>query len=865
VAVWASESKSGLGSSVAFESNLHRKDKIGGRASPASSAFAPKSFELTIALTEDGKRANRVALPLGVTTLAIAGDECEDGKPLVLDLPVLSLQQARPLAPNKNGLSGYPMICISEKASPIDLTGDDDALKRKKIGLKRFFSRKNDLDEEKLKYPTVAERNAFTTAYSTDGTGDAILRVSLEVYEKGSDLARRFEPQSEVINASETSWIFEPPPKSKRPTNHGQRQSDPHAEIPQEVMMTIPTKDKISEIRKQQENGKAANERSIVVVVPNIQPASLTPRLIMMSDELKRGQGKSSDRCEPIGLAPKKLVTIRPTDSSTTQTSSGTSGTSFDANDRNSLDPSQRHAADSDDSDRHFHLERVAEGAKVQREPFSPSSFFKKIGSLHTEGNDTFNDDYTLSFTKKEQPPKALTDDWEPPSRSMNIFGRKFEVPTCGAWAPGLNEKVDDKSNKVNNDDLTYVTADFFGRDVQIPTCSAIKPRDDETVSASTFTNGWTRGQHAAFVDKLCRSSKGDLPDDDEESLSWITNLTQGTQSKKKLSLKDYVRLSLTSNLRSDSQTLNSLISTEDTTVDEEDASYIEEITVDEDGTATLEARETSEDRGASVNESSKLSDRIEETVQSHAPAVRTEAYSKRIADPLSTNIPPQQVPSDLRPSMSQHFAELFTCRTSSTTLDEVVKYEPFVSDVPPVILHNDDFDNASLGDLTANTHEKNINARIVRVDHSNNNNKSNKAGRKKRSANSSLVPLPVAFGGDGLCLGAGAAEHAVISTPIAFDDRERNSILSLNPSFENYFADYDDYSILSPEAKAQALAEHTKIMPSFSSASYKEKIVLIAPASPMSQALRREYAGKFMRESDYESMEVGHEVNEKM
>lgn len=873
VAVWASENSPGLGSPVVFEAHLHRKDRVGGRSSPVSSAFAPKSFELTIALTENGKRGNRVAMPLGITSLAVAGDECEDGKAVILDLPVLSLQQARPLASNKNGFNGYPMISISEKTRATEPVEEDDPLKRRRGGLKRFFSRKNDLDNVRAtKFPSVAERNAFSAAYSTDGSGDAILRVSLEVFEKGSDLARQFEPTCDESLASATLWVVEQPPKLKRPGNPGQRQSDPAVTpVPQEVTMTVPTKEQSAEIRKSTLLGKGARS--------SFQPIEVTPRLIMReADEMPQ---KTTNHPKPIGLAQKGFNPIRPSDSATTATSSGTSGSSFDRSDRSSQDTSHAETTDSDESDRRFHLERAAEGAKAQQqEPMAAPNILKinSVGTSETEGS--FHDDYTLSFTKKKASPIAVANNWEPPNQKIKIFGRQFDLPTCGTW----NAKNEEKNvgRWVDKDDSTHVTVDFFGRDVHIPMCSVIKARDDDTLSATatTFMNGWTRSQPTGFVDKLCRNRRDDAylchDDDDEEeeeSLSWITNMTDGTQSnKKKLSLKDYVRLSLTSNgsggdPRSDSRTLNSLLSNEETTVGE-DASYIEEVTVDEDGTVVLETREGSDERGASGVSSTKRSgggsDRIEET--SHAPALRNEGYSKRIADPLTANIVPQQVPSDLRPSMSQHFQELFTCRTSSATLEDVVQYEPFVSDVPPVILHNDDTDTCSLGDLTANTHEKNINAR--HVDNSIfQSNTSSRSAKKPTGSISSLSLVPVAFGGDGLCLGA--AESATISSPIPFDSRECNSLLSLNPSFENYFADYDDYSILSPEAKAQALAEHTKITPLSASGSsvYKEKIVLIAPASPMSNVRYSATAANgfgLMREAGYESMELGHEVNEK-
>ena len=63
-AVWASGDNTTLGSTVTFEANLHRSDAGGTKSTAASSAFAHKSFEITIALT-DGDNSDQavVALP----------------------------------------------------------------------------------------------------------------------------------------------------------------------------------------------------------------------------------------------------------------------------------------------------------------------------------------------------------------------------------------------------------------------------------------------------------------------------------------------------------------------------------------------------------------------------------------------------------------------------------------------------------------------------------------------------------------------------------------------------------------------------------------------------------------------------------
>lgn len=175
LAVWASEDGS-LGSTVTFEANLHRS-----KSTTASSAYAPKSYDLTIGLTEgDNSDQTAVALPLGVATLTVSGDESAKGQNATVDLPVWTLSQARPLE-TSDETGGYPVITLAP-ASETSLDGIP--LKKKRTGLQRLFSKKD--KNGNIAFPSSAERGAFSSAYSMDSAGDAILRVSLEVCEKGS-------------------------------------------------------------------------------------------------------------------------------------------------------------------------------------------------------------------------------------------------------------------------------------------------------------------------------------------------------------------------------------------------------------------------------------------------------------------------------------------------------------------------------------------------------------------------------------------------------------------------------------------------------------------------------------------------------
>ena len=179
VAVWSMDSTS-LGSMVTFEANLRRMDN--GQAKLASSQYIPKSFDLTVALTDTSNSEKKVALPVGVATLNISGDEWKKGGTLVVDLPILSLQQAKPLAPNKNGLGGFQMIAINSKDDPVTPS-------KKRNVLQRIFGRGRDTKQTHI--PSVIERKVFSSVYSTDSCGDAILRIQLQVVEKGS--SRKFQ------------------------------------------------------------------------------------------------------------------------------------------------------------------------------------------------------------------------------------------------------------------------------------------------------------------------------------------------------------------------------------------------------------------------------------------------------------------------------------------------------------------------------------------------------------------------------------------------------------------------------------------------------------------------------------------------
>ena len=226
IAVWGDSGPEEERATV-FETTLHRSlngapspgqndDASIGGGSVTSSAFTPKSFEVTIALGDE--RSKRAAFSVGVATLAISGDECtKDGMAKILDLPVLSLEQAQPIVAGAKQ-PWLPIIAMKptvdesdntitiqeENPSVENVTGSENQVekKKKKKGFSRLFGKKKkeeatnsspDKDSSINKLMTTSdEKVAFSQIYGIDPS-DAVLRVSIEVYEKGSAMEKLFE------------------------------------------------------------------------------------------------------------------------------------------------------------------------------------------------------------------------------------------------------------------------------------------------------------------------------------------------------------------------------------------------------------------------------------------------------------------------------------------------------------------------------------------------------------------------------------------------------------------------------------------------------------------------------------------------
>ena len=178
---------------------------------PASNvgAFAPKNFCVTLALVPDNNDENEIisnnnemplfGIPIGFCNLTINGEETLNGRRRQLDLPLSSFKD---------------FIGPLDRQSPlIQLTKADDnnvndvkssetkKTKKSKSIVKRIFKKSgkkgaNNGTTTSIfqlgRPPTAEERNLFLERFGVDQSGDAIIRIALEVFPRGSALEKTF-------------------------------------------------------------------------------------------------------------------------------------------------------------------------------------------------------------------------------------------------------------------------------------------------------------------------------------------------------------------------------------------------------------------------------------------------------------------------------------------------------------------------------------------------------------------------------------------------------------------------------------------------------------------------------------------------
>ena len=192
---------------VAFEAELVPAQRD-------STKYAPKTFCVTLGLVADteedetpndgGKEASpMVAIPIGFSNLTITGEETLNGRKKQVDLPLTSIN-------NLVGPFGVesPLIKITKADFAIS-----EEKKQKPNMVKRMFKKgtksadvaDNDASSifELGRPPNNEERNRFLERFSVDQSGDAIVRVALEVFPRGSELEKTFKQKAKLRKANQ--------------------------------------------------------------------------------------------------------------------------------------------------------------------------------------------------------------------------------------------------------------------------------------------------------------------------------------------------------------------------------------------------------------------------------------------------------------------------------------------------------------------------------------------------------------------------------------------------------------------------------------------------------------------------------------
>ena len=251
-----------LTNSLAFEAELRPSDipaenQTASKTNKPSTSFAPKSFCVAVGLVPDfdpidlperideesatstpdnGREDSEkktvskstelptFAIPVGFADLVINGNETLDGKRKQIDLPLSSLTNFIGLEKNNNsfplieltaGGLGAPANNNNTEADSKDTPGK----RKKKSIVKRMFSRKqqstsgDDASSQgqniydgtpKSIYhlpnrpPNAKECNLFLDRFGVDPSGDAVIRIALEVFPRGSELEKVFRQKNKL-------------------------------------------------------------------------------------------------------------------------------------------------------------------------------------------------------------------------------------------------------------------------------------------------------------------------------------------------------------------------------------------------------------------------------------------------------------------------------------------------------------------------------------------------------------------------------------------------------------------------------------------------------------------------------------------
>lgn len=197
---------------VAFEAELVPAQRDS--ENDESTKYAPKTFCVTLGLVADmeedetlndgGKETiPMVAIPIGFSNLTITGEETLNGRKKQIDLPLTSIN-------NLVGPFGVesPLIKLTKAGFAMN-----EEKKQKPNMVKRMFKKgtksadvaDNDASSifELGRPPNNEERNRFLERFSVDQSGDAIVRVALEVFPRGSELEKTFKQKAKLRKANQ--------------------------------------------------------------------------------------------------------------------------------------------------------------------------------------------------------------------------------------------------------------------------------------------------------------------------------------------------------------------------------------------------------------------------------------------------------------------------------------------------------------------------------------------------------------------------------------------------------------------------------------------------------------------------------------
>ena len=137
------------------------------------------------------------AIPIGLSNLTINGDETLNGKRKQLDLPLTSIFNH-----SFDGESFAGESPLIELPTADTAKGEPETKpKKSKSIVKRIFKKGKTSGSsivESGRPPNAEERKSFLDRYSVDQSGDAIIRVALEVFPRGSALEKTFRQAAKL-------------------------------------------------------------------------------------------------------------------------------------------------------------------------------------------------------------------------------------------------------------------------------------------------------------------------------------------------------------------------------------------------------------------------------------------------------------------------------------------------------------------------------------------------------------------------------------------------------------------------------------------------------------------------------------------